>query len=136
MEPLVCVIQREGDIYVAMSRGRDAAAEVGFDAIDRARIDIVILELARNLIMHAQGGQIRFSLDVSPTWGVGLTIESIDHGPGIIDIAQALQDGFSTSATLGAGLPGVRRLMDEFRIESQVGAGTYICTTRWLQRQI
>jgi serine/threonine-protein kinase RsbT len=132
MQSITCSIQREVDVYVAMSRGRDLAVAGGFNAVDRTRIEIVILELTRNLLVHANGGALTLSLIDDATNGRGLQVETRDDGPGIADIALAMQDGYSTAHTLGAGLPGVRRLMDGFHIESTVGVGTYVRATKWV----
>lgn len=129
--PISCPIRREVDVYVAVSRGRELATALGFTTINRTRIEIVILELTRNLLVHAGGG------DLVLTWiheqdRAGMMIETFDKGPGIADIALALRDGYSTARTLGAGLPGVQRLMDDLRIESTVGVGTHIRAVKWL----
>jgi serine/threonine-protein kinase RsbT len=132
MQPITCSIQREVDVYVAMSRGRDLAVTAGFTPVDRTRIEIVILELTRNLLVHANGGTLILSLIENAKSGRGMQVETRDTGPGIADIALAMQDGFSTAHTLGAGLPGVQRLMDEFHIESTVGVGTYVRAVKWV----
>lgn len=131
MDSIVCPIQREVDVYVAMSRGRELANAVGFNNVDRTRIEIVILELTRNLLVHAGGGSLSLALVDDPTQGRGLAVETSDRGPGIADIGLAMQDGYSTAHTLGAGLPGVKRLMDEFQIESTVGVGTRVRAVKW-----
>lgn len=128
---MICSIQREVDVYVAMSRARELAAAAGFKLADRTRLEIVILELTRNLLVHAGGGTIRLARVEDATRGVGIAVEAQDEGPGIPNIDLALQDGYSTAHTLGAGLPGVRRLMDEFSIESQVGVGTLVRAVKW-----
>jgi serine/threonine-protein kinase RsbT len=134
MEPVECPIRREVDVYLAMSRGRTMAEQLGLTPVDRTRVEIVILELARNLLVHAGGGSISFSLLDDPQHGPGIAIESQDSGPGIADIELAMQDGYSTVQTLGAGLPGVRRLTDVFKIESVVGVGTRVYAVKWLRR--
>jgi len=107
------------------------ATSIGFDDIDRTRIEIVILELTRNLLAHAGKGELH--LDTLESNGQrGMMVMTQDHGPGIADIALAMRDGYSTAHTLGAGLPGVRRLMDEFTIESELGAGTMVRAVKWL----
>lgn len=133
MRQITCSIKREVDVYVTMSRARDLAHAVGFNEVDRTRIEIVILELTRNLVVHAGGGNIRLSHLEDAARGPGLAIEAIDEGPGIPDVELALQDGWSTARTLGAGLPGVRRLMDEFSIDSTVGVGTTVRAVKWLK---
>lgn len=131
MDSIVCPIQREVDVYVAMSRGRELANTIGFNNVDRTRIEIVILELTRNLLVHAGGGALALALVEDPEQGRGVAVEATDRGPGIADISLAMQDGYSTAHTLGAGLPGVKRLMDEFLIESTVGVGTRVRAVKW-----
>jgi serine/threonine-protein kinase RsbT len=131
MAVVICSIGREVDVYVAIGRGREIATAVGFDDIDRTRIEIVILELTRNLLAHAGKGELH--LDTLEADGRrGMIVMTQDQGPGIADIALAMRDGYSTAQTLGAGLPGVRRLMDEFAIESEVGIGTTVRAVKWL----
>ena len=131
MQAVTCPIRREVDVYVAIGYGRDLSTQVGFNDIDRTRIEIVILELTRNLLVHAGGGELILE-PVREGEQVGLAVEVRDRGPGIPDIALAMRDGFSTTHTLGAGLPGVRRLMDDFQIESTVGVGTRVRAVKWL----
>ncbi|NTW97239.1 MAG: anti-sigma regulatory factor [Oscillochloris sp.] len=133
MEPVECPIRREVDVYLAMSRGRTMAQQLGLKPVDRTRVEIVILELSRNLLAHAGGGVITFSLVHDPQCGPGMAVEAKDTGPGIADIELAMQDGYSTAQTLGAGLPGVRRLTDVFHIESEVGVGTRVYAVKWLR---
>jgi serine/threonine-protein kinase RsbT len=131
MAVVICSIGREVDVYVAIGRGREMATSTGFDDIDRTRIEIVILELTRNILAHAGKGELY--LDILEENGRrGMVVMAQDHGPGIADIALAMRDGYSTAHTLGAGLPGVRRLMDDFTIESGVGAGTKVRAVKWL----
>lgn len=129
--PSTCQIRREVDVYVAMSRARELAAAIGFSPVDRTRIEIVILELTRNLLVHAGGGVLWLERIDDAVSGPGVVLEAVDEGPGIADIELALQDGYSTAHTLGAGLPGVRRLMDDFSIESQPGRGTRVRVVKW-----
>ncbi|MCL6540529.1 MAG: anti-sigma regulatory factor [Roseiflexus sp.] len=130
MESVVCPVTREVDVYVAMGRARDMATAMGFDDIDRTRIEIAVLELTRNILTHAGSGELAIEL-VEDGERRGIAIEARDQGPGIADIALALRDGYSTTQTLGAGLPGVQRLMDEFHIESTVGVGTRVRAVKW-----
>ncbi|MGQ9547290.1 MAG: anti-sigma regulatory factor [Roseiflexus sp.] len=130
MEAVVCHVTREVDVYVAMGRARDMASALGFDDIDRTRIEIAVLELTRNILTHAGSGELAIEL-VQDGERRGIAIEARDQGPGIADITLALRDGYSTAQTLGAGLPGVRRLMDEFHIESKVGLGTRVRAVKW-----
>ncbi len=130
-EPLAQPIVREVDVYLAVSRGRELARRLGFDEIDRTRIEIAILELTRNILVHAQRGMLTLHT-VEANNRRGIAIEAHDDGPGIEDIELALSDGYSTAHTLGAGLPGVRRLMHEFSLESAPNVGTTVRAIRWL----
>ncbi len=134
MPPITCAIRREVDVYVAIGRGRELATALGFNAIDRTRIEIVILELTRNLLVHARGGDLYLE-ELREQERIGIAIEARDQGPGIADIELAMRDGYSTAHTLGAGLPGVKRLTDEFSIESTVGVGTRVRAIKWLTRR-
>ena len=131
MAVVICPIGREVDVYVAIGRGREMATSLGFDDIDRTRIEIVILELTRNILAHADKGELHLDT-LEENDRRGMIVMAQDHGPGIADIALAMCDGYSTAQTLGAGLPGVRRLMDDFAIESELGAGTTVRAVKWL----
>jgi serine/threonine-protein kinase RsbT len=128
-----CVnVRNEWDIVSARQLGRDLAKELGFSSVDQARITTAISELARNIYLYAGNGKVC----IEPiTEGVrkGLKIVASDTGPGIHDIRKVMQDGYTTSGGLGAGLPGVKRLMDEFTINSTVDIGTEILITKWLR---
>jgi serine/threonine-protein kinase RsbT len=125
-------ILTEWDIVAARQLGRNVAKELGFGTVDQARITTAISELARNIYLYA--GQGRIEIQRLTENGVkGILIIAADNGPGIPDIRKVMEDGFSTSGGLGAGLPGVKRLMDEFRIETIVGEGTDIRATKWLR---
>src|SRR5690349_7973716 len=113
-------VSRDADIVTARQLGRELAAKAGFAGSDLTLIATAISEVARNIVSYAENGEIRLSLaerDGKP----GLLVVAQDHGPGIPDIDQAMQDGFSTGKSLGLGLPGARRLMDEFEIASEPG---------------
>jgi anti-sigma regulatory factor (Ser/Thr protein kinase) len=125
-------IKREVDVYLAIGYGRELSTAIGFNDIDRTRIEIVILELTRNLLGHAGQGELSLHI-VADNDTRGLLVEARDTGPGIPDLELAMRDGYSTAKTLGAGLPGVKRLMDEFYIESTVGHGTLVQAVKWLR---
>jgi serine/threonine-protein kinase RsbT len=133
MAVVICSIGREVDVYVAIGRGREMATSLGFDDIDRTRIEIVILELTRNILAHAGKGELHLD-SLEENGRRGMAVMAQDHGPGIADIALAMRDGYSTAHTLGAGLPGVRRLMDDFTLESELGDGTTVRAVKWLGR--
>ncbi len=125
-------INSDQDIVVARQRGRALAAELGFSAVNGTFIATAISELARNIVSYARKGEILIKA-IDATGRQGILVVASDEGPGIPDIRQALRDGFSTSNSLGLGLPGVRRLMDEFEISSQKGLGTRVAVKKWKQ---
>jgi serine/threonine-protein kinase RsbT len=122
------------DIVAARKEGRNLAEQAKFTGSDLVRIATAISELARNIVLYAGQGEIILQL-VRCSSGSGITVIARDEGPGIQDIQKAVTVGYSTSGGLGAGLPGVRRLMDEFEIKSQVGKGTTIIARKWKSRQ-
>jgi serine/threonine-protein kinase RsbT len=119
------------DIIRARQIGRAEAAKLGFSSTDLTLVATAISELARNIVMYAGAGEIILRL-VRTAEKRGIVVIAQDQGPGIADVEQALQDGYSTSRSLGLGLPGVRRLMDEFEVESQVGEGTVVTIRKWI----
>jgi serine/threonine-protein kinase RsbT len=125
-------INSDQDIVAARQRGRALAAEIGFSATDATLIATAISELARNIVSYARKGEVTLRV-VRGSSRQGILVIASDDGPGIPDIPQALRDGFSTSGSLGLGLPGVRRLMDEFEIASRPGRGTTVTVKKWKQ---
>jgi serine/threonine-protein kinase RsbT len=125
-------INSDQDIVSARQKGRVMANELGFSSGDATLIATAISELARNIVSYAGKGQITLKV-VNGLNRQGIAVIASDDGPGIADIRQALRDGFSTSGSLGLGLPGVRRLMDEFDITSQPGRGTIVAVKKWRQ---
>jgi serine/threonine-protein kinase RsbT len=120
------------DIVTARQRGRTLALELGFNGADVTLIAAAISEVARNIVDHAKKGEIVMSSVQSATGGKrGIQIVARDEGPGIRDVAQAMQYGYSTRKGLGVGLPGAKWLMDEFDITSEVGRGTTITMKKW-----
>lgn len=112
---------------------RDQAIAHGFSLIDQTKFVTAASELARNTLQHGGGGAAR--LDVLANGArVGLQLTFTDRGPGIADIEQAMQDGFTSGNGLGLGLGGSRRLCDGFAIESQPGDGTTVTITKWKTR--
>lgn len=118
------------DIVTARQKGRELARDLGFTSTDLALIATAISELARNIILYANSGEILLSV-VENGSRRGLKVVARDDGPGIPDIERALEEGFSTSRSLGLGLSGVRRLMDEFDIVSEIGNGTTVTVKKW-----
>lgn len=125
-------ILKELDIVGARQLGRDMTKDIGFGIVDQARVTTAISELARNIYLYADQGKICCeAIDKMGKRGIRLTAN--DQGPGIEDISKVMQDGYSTSGGLGAGLPGVKRLMDEFDLQSEKGKGTSITAIKWLR---
>ncbi|GED71415.1 serine/threonine-protein kinase RsbT [Brevibacillus reuszeri] len=123
-------IEKETDIVAARQVGRNMSRQLGFGTIMQSRIATSISELARNIYLYAGKGTITIS-PVERKGTIGLQLTAVDQGPGIRDIRKALEDGFSTSGALGAGLPGVRRMMDEFDIQSSPEEGTRVVVVKW-----
>lgn len=130
--PTCVEIKHEWDIVHARQQGRQLAKELGFGNVDQARITTAISELARNIYLYAGKGLIQIE-PVEKNGKLGLTIKAEDSGPGIEDIRKAMEDGYTTSGGLGAGLPGVKRLMDEFDLISNPGEGTVITASKFLR---
>jgi len=124
------VITHDGDVVTARQLGRDMAKESGFYGSDLTLIATAISEIARNIVNYAQRGELSFSL-LQDGGRRGLMVIARDEGPGIPDIELAMRDGFSTGKSLGLGLPGAKRLMDEFEIQSEIGKGTTITMRKW-----
>ena len=127
---IVTVIRSDLDIVVARTRARDTAKSLGFGAIDQARIATAVSELARNIFLYAGTGEVIVrSIERNGRKGIEIVCE--DQGPGIANIDLVMQDGYSTSRGMGMGLPGAKRLMDEFYIKSQENVGTTITCRKW-----
>lgn len=130
LEEVAVRINGDTDIVAARQKGRLLAATLGFSSSELTLIATAISELARNIVLYAKQGEIVLRL-LERGDQRGVMVRACDQGPGIPDIRRALQGGFSTSRSLGLGLPGVRRLMDEFEIESRVGYGTTVTARKW-----
>jgi serine/threonine-protein kinase RsbT len=123
-------IHSDQDIVAARQRGRSLAVELGFSPGDATLIATAISELARNIVTYARKGVVTLRA-IQNSSRYGILVTAADDGPGIADIRQAMRDGFSTSGSLGLGLPGVRRIMDEFEIQSRFGQGTTVAVKKW-----
>ncbi len=124
------VVRTEVDVVVALSKLRKDALELGFSGYDVTRVVTAASELARNILKYAGTGQISYSKLVNGA-KLGLEVVARDNGPGIADVDQALTDNYSSSGTLGLGLPGVKRMVDEFEVSSDVGTGTTVTFKVW-----
>jgi serine/threonine-protein kinase RsbT len=128
---LVLRIDDDSDIPVVLVRLGAFLATQGIAASEGARIATATVELATNIVKYAKRGIIRVrALQLGSLRGI--EVEAEDKGPGIANVSLALTDSYSTSGSLGLGLPGVRRLMDDFDIRSTVGSGTTVRVRRWM----
>ena len=130
MSEVRVAIQREADIVLARQAGRQLAAQLGFSTTDQTLIATAISEVARNIVIYAVQGEIVLAR-IEESGRVGIQVEAIDTGPGIDNKDLALRDGYSTKNSLGLGLPGARRLMDDFMLDSEVGRGTRVTLKKW-----
>jgi serine/threonine-protein kinase RsbT len=128
----VIPIRGDADIVLARQSAREAAAQLKFTRTDLTVIATAVSEIARNIVRFADEGEIAVELVEKPY--PGLRITARDAGPGIADVELALADGYSTYHGLGLGLPGARRLMDDFAVVSEVGRGTTVTMTKWQKR--
>lgn len=124
------LVSSDTEIVSARRQGRSLAERMGFSASDATLVATAISELARNILHYAGNGEILLG-KVNGKDRVGIAIIARDQGPGIEDVELAARDGFSTSGGLGLGLPGVRRIMDEFTIDSSMGNGTTVTIVKW-----
>lgn len=125
-------VERDGDVVTARQSGRALAANLGFRGTDLTLIATAISEIARNIVVYARRGEVTVSV-AQNGHRRGITVVAHDDGPGIPDIELAMRDGYSTGKSLGLGLSGARRLMDDFEIVSEVGVGTTITMSKWVR---
>jgi len=121
------------DIVTARVEGRRLASESGFRDLDQTVIATAISELARNIVEYARDGEIILTV-IQEENQKGFRMEARDQGPGIPNVELAMQDGYSTGGGLGMGLPGTKRLMDEFTISSRSGEATTVIATKWIRQ--
>jgi serine/threonine-protein kinase RsbT len=121
------------DIVTARQAGHAMAVDLGFSLTDVTMIATAISEVARNITSYAGKGEVRLNVD-RRDGREALVVEAVDQGPGIEDIARAMEDGFSTSSGLGLGLPGARRLMDGLQVQSERGRGTVVTMWKWVPK--
>ena len=123
-------IQQERDLVYCRNRVKEIAAKIGMGIVNQTKLITATSEIARNMLRYAGGGNVKVEVVTrGKQEGVQLVFE--DSGPGIPDINKAMQDGFTTGKTLGLGLPGAKRLVNEFAIQSVVGKGTTVKILKW-----
>jgi len=123
-------IQSEDDVFLVRRQARTLAEQRGFDPFSMAALTTATSELGRNAFLHAGGGAVVLE-ELQDGDLVGIRLEFRDHGPGIADVERVMQGGYSTLKSLGLGLSGSRRLVNEFHIDTVVGQGTLITITKW-----
>ena len=123
-------IESDDDVVVARSKARELAAGLGFTGTDLTLLATAISEIARNITAYATRGEVCITT-VTRGGRTGVKVVASDNGPGIADVTLALRDGYTSGRGLGLGLPGARRLMDEFDIDTEVGRGTKITMLKW-----
>lgn len=125
------LIRDEHDIVIARQEGRAVAQRMGFVGSSLTLIATAISEIARNIVLYAGQGEIEL-VGLEQDGRRGIEVVARDEGPGIADVERAMQDGFTTGQGLGLGLPGARRLMDEFELDSRPGDGTRVTMRKWV----
>jgi len=125
-------IEREADIVAARQKGREIAAASGFSSTEQTLVALAISEIARNIVSYAERGEIVLEA-LNEGGRRGILVIGRDDGPGIADKELAMRDGYSTGKSLGVGLPGSKRVMDEFNLESELGKGTTVTMKKWLR---
>jgi serine/threonine-protein kinase RsbT len=130
-QEITVLIGSEFDIITARQSGRALASQLGCTSTDATMIATAISELARNILFYAGHGEILLAKVKEEGAKHGIVVVARDEGPGIADVPRAIAGGYSTSGGLGLGLSGVRRLMDEFEIASELGKGTTVTVRRW-----
>jgi serine/threonine-protein kinase RsbT len=123
-------IRHESDIVAARREGRAIGQHLGFTSGELTVIATAISEIARNIVVYAKAGEIHLGIE-TVNGKKALMVIARDQGPGIANIERAMMDGYSSAGGLGLGLPGAKRLMDEFHIQSEVGKGTTITMKKW-----
>ena len=128
-------VSSDSDVVAAREKGRELSARLGFSSIDLTLIVTAISEVARNILLYAHEGDIVLRLD-NHDGHRGIVVEARDEGPGIPDLDLAMRDSYSTGNGLGLGLPGARRLMDEFEIQSELSKGTTVVMKKWAPERV
>lgn len=126
-EMITCPIERDADLLACRQLAQQTAIDMGFERIDQVRITTAVSEIVRNVLNYAGSGQMTI---IPQDRALEIIIE--DDGPGIANLEQAQTDGFSTNRGMGVGVPGSKRLMDDFSITSSVGVGTRVVMRKWL----
>lgn len=124
-------IESDADVVTARQRARELAADLELSSTDQTLLATAISEVARNITTYATRGEVRLRIIRDNGGRQGVEVVAQDDGPGIDDLGRAMQDGYTTGGGLGLGLPGARRLVDEFDVQSAVGQGTTVTLVKW-----
>jgi serine/threonine-protein kinase RsbT len=134
-DEILVPVSSDADVVEAREKGRELSARLGFSSIDLTLIVTAISEVARNILLYANEGEILLRLEQQDGQG-RIVVVARDEGPGIPDLDMAMRDSYSTGNGLGLGLPGARRLMDEFEISSEVSKGTTVVMAKWAPERV
>ena len=126
----VMPVVKEQDVVVFRNRVKELATKIGMSVLNQTKLITAASELVRNMLKYGKGGRVVMEI-ITSGGRTGVRIVFEDQGPGIKDIKEAMKDGFSTGKSLGLGLPGAKRLVNEFDIKSEVGKGTTVTITTW-----
>lgn len=124
-------IESDADVVTARQRARELAADLELSSTDQTLLATAISEVARNITHYATRGEVRLRIIRDNGGREGIEVVARDEGPGIADLDLAMQDGYTTGGGLGLGLPGARRLVDEFDVQSTAGRGTVVTLIKW-----
>ena len=123
-------ILKEQDVVPLRNRVKEHAVKLGMSILNQTKVITATSELVRNLLKYGGGGKVLIEI-ISNGRDNGIRLNFIDQGPGIVDLTLAMKDGYSTGKSLGLGLPGTKRLVNEFQLQSEVGKGTTVTITKW-----
>jgi serine/threonine-protein kinase RsbT len=126
------VIRTDADVVTARQEARTLGASLGFSSTDLTLLATAISEVARNITTYAGEGELRLRV-LDEDGRHGIEVLASDEGPGIADVELAMQDGYTTGNGLGLGLPGTRRLVDDFDLQTAPGAGTTVRLVKWIR---
>ena len=126
----VLPVRSEMDVVQVRTITRQWSAELGFSLVEQTKMVTAASEIARNTLLHGKGGDVTVEI-LNDGLKKGLRMAFADQGPGIADITLAMRDGYTTGGGLGMGLPGTKRLVSEFQVDSEPGKGTRVTITRW-----
>jgi serine/threonine-protein kinase RsbT len=124
-------IESDADVVTARQRAREMAIALDLSSTDQTLLATAISEVARNITTYARRGEVSVGIVRDGAGRRGIRVVASDQGPGIEDVERAMQDGYTTGGGLGLGLPGARRLVDDFALDSEPGRGTTVTLVKW-----